>query len=433
MIYIVIMGLLMIGLRMVFYLKRCEREIRQHKCREIVCIVFFSYLAWIFYKILQMKDLQGGAGLLVVVLYIPFGVAMPLLFRRFRYLLLNIIAAAMYSGLCLLVQLCRGQAVQGTMILFSVFGTLLGFLLCSMLSAMIPTLRKGFFIQKKRKLSPWLKMEAEIMGISMLLGVVIVSLGIQFVQGFEKRPEVAKDVIQKEQTKYEKITFADKNHVERYYLYQEKNPALDTETVVWHVESNLDQDFYDKKYVSYVDKNWSDPLLINKFNRVSDDFEPEKLVKIEGEYLATPETAKAYKKLIADLEAEGMKIYVTSAYRSVAYQKDLYNRYLRTDTKAVVDTYSARPGHSEHHTGRALDVSQIYNNLDAFEGSEEAQWVYENAYKYGFIIRYTENNIDVTGYMYEPWHITYVGQDISMKMHTEGIETLEEYVVKYGQ
>lgn len=432
MIYIVLIGLLILGLRMLFYLKRCERDISQRSGRELLCVMFFAYLAWIFYQMMQMQKIEGFKGLLIVLWYIPFGIFMPLLFRRFRYLLLNLMLAGVYSGLCFLIQLLRGQPVHAVIILFSVFGTLLGFVLCKMIRMVVPELRKGYFIEKKR-ISSTLKLEAEIMGISMLLGIAIISIGMQVAQSFKETPEVAKDVLQKEQSKYEKIAFANENHYERYYLYQQKNPNLDIETVVWHVEANLDQEFYDKKYVSYVDKNWADPLLINKYNRVSDDFEPQELVPIEGEYVATPETAKAYKKMIADLEEEGMKIYVTSSYRSVEYQQNLYNRYLKTDTKAVVDTYSARPGHSEHHTGRALDVSQVYNNLDAFEGSDEAQWVYENAYKYGFIVRYTEDNIDVTGYMYEPWHITYVGQEISQRMHDEKIETLEEYVVKYGQ
>ena len=104
---------------------------------------------------------------------------------------------------------------------------------------------------------------------------------------------------------------------------------------------------------------------------------------------------------------------------------------MKKDSKSKVDTYSSRPGYSEHHTGRALDISQVSGNLDMFEGSDEAKWVYENAYKYGFIVRYMEDQIDVTGYIFEPWHIVYVGTDISYKMHDENIKTLEEYVVKY--
>ena len=84
-----------------------------------------------------------------------------------------------------------------------------------------------------------------------------------------------------------------------------------------------------------------------------------------------------------------------------------------------------------NNTGRALDISQVRGNLNAFEGSDEAVWVYENAYKYGFIVRYMDNEIDVTGYIFEPWHITYVGKEIAQTMHDEKITTLEEYVVKY--
>jgi D-alanyl-D-alanine carboxypeptidase len=73
----------------------------------------------------------------------------------------------------------------------------------------------------------------------------------------------------------------------------------------------------------------------------------------------------------------------------------------------------------------------VQNNLDVFEGSEEAKWVYENCYRYGFIVRYKAEQMDVTGYIFEPWHIVYVGKEIAGIMHDENIETLEEYVVKY--
>ena len=230
---------------------------------------------------------------------------------------------------------------------------------------------------------------------------------------------------------YEDIYYADADKTQRYDSYAAKHPEFSREEVVWRVDANLDREFYDEMYVRYADENTDEPLLINKFNRVSDDFVPEYLETIEGTYEATPETVEAYHRLTKAMKKEGLKIYVVSAYRSVAYQRRLHNGYLRKDDKESVEAYSARAGYSEHHTGRALDISQVVNNLDAFEGSEEAEWVYENAYRYGFIVRYKESQTDVTGYIFEPWHIVYVGEEIAMTMHEEHIETLEEYVVKY--
>ena len=257
--------------------------------------------------------------------------------------------------------------------------------------------------------------------------------GIERISG-KNLEEQIKGTVQSDnvqEDKYASVYYAEKDKYDRYDRYAKLHSEFDIEEVVWRVNANLDQKFYDEDYVTIADKNTDEPLLLNKFNRVSEGFEPKRLVKIEGNYEATPETQAAYKELVKDLEKEGMKIYIVSAYRSISYQESLYNHYLKTDSKQEVDTYSSRPGYSEHHTGRALDISQVQGNLDAFEGSDEAEWVYENAYKYGFIVRYREEQMDVTGYIFEPWHITYVGKEISMKMHEENIETLEEYVVKY--
>ena len=96
-----------------------------------------------------------------------------------------------------------------------------------------------------------------------------------------------------------------------------------------------------------------------------------------------------------------------------------------------VDTYSARPGHSEHQTGRAIDLCGSFGSLNDFINTPEGPWVNENCYKYGFIIRYQQDIIPLTGYKYEPWHITYVGTEVAQTMHDLNIRCLEEYVVKY--
>ena len=92
--------------------------------------------------------------------------------------------------------------------------------------------------------------------------------------------------------------------------------------------------------------------------------------------------------------------------------------------QASADTFSARPGHSEHQTGLAIDVNSVD---DSFRGTPEAIWLADNCYKYGFIIRYPEGKEGITGYKYEPWHIRYVGSEIAKKVHDAGSNaTLEE-------
>ena len=114
-------------------------------------------------------------------------------------------------------------------------------------------------------------------------------------------------------------------------------------------------------------------------------------------------------------------------------QNRLYNGYVKQEhgDTARVDTYSARPGHSEHQTGRAIDLCGSYGSLNDFVNTPEGPWVKENCYRYGFIVRYQEDIVPLTGYKDEPWHITYVGKDVAQTMHEKNINCLEEYVVKY--
>ena len=128
-------------------------------------------------------------------------------------------------------------------------------------------------------------------------------------------------------------------------------------------------------------------------------------------------------KLQNDASAQGLNIYDSSDFRSYDYQSQIYNNYVARDGQAAADTYSARPGYSEHQTGLAIDVNQID---DSFIGTPEANWLEAHCHEYGFILRYPRGKQDITGYKYESWHIRYVGTDMSYAIHSSGL-TLEEY------
>lgn len=121
---------------------------------------------------------------------------------------------------------------------------------------------------------------------------------------------------------------------------------------------------------------------------------------------------------------EGLNIYISSSFRSYEYQVKLYERYVKQHGKAAADTFSARPGHSEHQTGLTFDLNTIN---DAFGDTAEAAWVAAHAHEYGFIVRYPEGKEDVTGYKYEPWHIRYLGVEIATSVYDSGL-CLEEYL-----
>ncbi len=137
-----------------------------------------------------------------------------------------------------------------------------------------------------------------------------------------------------------------------------------------------------------------------------------------------PTANAALQQMFADAAAQGLNLFVRSGFRSYNTQKNLYNNYVRRDGVAAADRYSARPGHSEHQTGLAFDINKANSS---FEGTPEANWLAENCYKYGFIIRYPQGKEHITGYIYEPWHVRYLGVETATAVYNSGL-CLEEYL-----
>lgn len=132
----------------------------------------------------------------------------------------------------------------------------------------------------------------------------------------------------------------------------------------------------------------------------------------------------ALNELQAAASMEGYSMQMISGYRSYDYQVDLYNSYVARDGQEAADRYSARPGYSEHQSGLCFDVGDIDNDYGT---TPAGKWLAAHAHEYGFIIRFPEGKEDITGYMYEPWHIRYVGKDVASEIYQRGI-TLEEYL-----
>ena len=132
----------------------------------------------------------------------------------------------------------------------------------------------------------------------------------------------------------------------------------------------------------------------------------------------------ALDEMFAAAKNDGITLKVVSGFRSYSTQKTLYENYVKRDGQAAADRYSARAGHSEHQTGLAFDLN---STKDSFADTKEGKWIAQNAHKYGFIVRYPKDKEEITGYMYEPWHIRYLGKDIAPKVFDSGL-CLEEYL-----
>lgn len=162
-------------------------------------------------------------------------------------------------------------------------------------------------------------------------------------------------------------------------------------------------------------------LIANKTYSVPSTFNPGGL---------TDETYEAFLDLANGAANEGLNIYLSSGFRSYETQEQIYNNYVYYYGQETADTFSARPGYSEHQTGLAIDVNTID---DSFVNYPEAGWLEEHCAEYGFIIRYPKNKEYITGYKYEPWHIRYVGKTVAQDLKNaadacgDPTLTLEEY------
>ena len=221
-------------------------------------------------------------------------------------------------------------------------------------------------------------------------------------------------------------------YLNRYLNYSNTHQNSQTSSIVTDVNSNLDYAFYTQDYAVDFDKQYL--ILVNKYYKLANDYVPDNLVTIESKYGRTLEIESTvyeqYKLMWNAAKAEGLTLYIRSPYRSYITQQGLYNNYVKDNGKALADTFSARPGYSEHQTGLAFDVTSPTTTFDTFEYSKEFEWLQVHAHEYGFILRYPSGKEYITGYIYEPWHYRYVGVDVATKIHETGL-TYEEYYAYY--
>ena len=281
---------------------------------------------------------------------------------------------------------------------------------------------------KKRKIKKGPKIVLILLIVFLAIGGLIINQKNQETQEKPKKQT-------KEEQKIEKlksIPYYKKEYQKRYLEYQKENPNLSVENIVTYVNIGIDKPYYtNTKKAENLNTNL---ILVNKYNYLTEDYIPENLEPIDIAYARSGmqlvrEAKEAFETLSEDAKKEGKNIIAMSSYRSYDYQVNLYNNYVATDGKEAADTYSARAGYSEHQTGLAVDVYNKVLPYTSFEETEEFNWMQENAYKYGFILRFPKDKVNITGYQYESWHYRYVGKEAAKYIHNHDL-TLEEYYVK---
>ena len=232
----------------------------------------------------------------------------------------------------------------------------------------------------------------------------------------------------------------------KYKWVENPQDIIDTSTIV-QIQKKEENSIRWWEYPDtiYPTKRNGDDLLVlvNKQYKLPSSYAPKDLVKASksgirrGEnYYLRSIVIPDLTRMITDAKSEGVDLSIVSGYRSYQTQIDTYNYWLKMNNgnTNLVDTFSARAGHSQHQLGTAIDFStnEIRDKLgDEFSNTKASKWLSQNAYKYGFVISYPKGYENITGYKHESWHYRYIGVENAQNMINLG-KILELYLRDYN-
>ena len=309
-------------------------------------------------------------------------------------------------------------------------------------------------MEKKRKVKKSVKRSSNILFVIILILLVIFYIYKTStlkdnkkdpVKDPETKEELKSEEVKEETSKekvnnFKKISNYRKENLNRYEAYKEKNPDLSDETIVTYVNIGLDYEFYG--LIKDTDMSKGILIIVNKYNKLPGEYEADDLEEISSEYFVNgntlvrklrKEAKEAFEKMSKASIENGTPVYGQSAYRPYSMQKKIYDQEVENGGVEYADRDTARPGHSEHQTGLAIDVaSEKWGNMYNFANTSSYEWMENNAHKYGFILRYRNGYESIHGYIYEGWHYRYVGVKVATEIHNHIPEiTYEEYYDKY--
>ncbi len=227
------------------------------------------------------------------------------------------------------------------------------------------------------------------------------------------------------------LSYFKEDNLDRYLKYLNTS-TKDLETSITYVNIGLDNDYYTN--VINIDNQDDLAVLVNKYHKLSNNYVPSDLEKINSKYQwlgrsneLRKDAREAFEKMCEAATKDNIYIYAGSGYRSYQTQLYLYNTYVKRDGFKAAETYSARASYSEHQTGLAMDIANKSGFIS--KNDKEYNWLVKNSYKYGFILRYPEDKENITGYMYEEWHYRYLGTTLAKEVYDSGL-TYDEYLAQ---
>ncbi len=244
-----------------------------------------------------------------------------------------------------------------------------------------------------------------------------------------------KELLTKEKDEFLLSLFNEKyyiaNNLNRYRDFFELHPDYSISKIISYVNTNNDYDYYEHDLDTDISKDYL--LIVNKYYHLASDYEPDDLVEVNNKYYYGENhkirevTYNAFKNMWEAANKEDIYLIINSSYRNYEEQKAVYDDYKNSKGTTYADSIAARPGYSEHQTGLSLDIfSKTHTTTSNFKDSPAYIWLQNNAYKYGFIERYQEENEEITGFSAEAWHWRYVGIEAATYIHENNI-TFDEY------
>ncbi len=223
-------------------------------------------------------------------------------------------------------------------------------------------------------------------------------------------------------------------HFNDYVEYYKTHESLDISKIIALVNVHANKGWYQETYKADTSKGLA--ILVNKFYQLDSEYKRDDLESVSLQYsysgnIVSKEVINAFEKMQNDVKDNLNKhLMINSSFRPYQDQEEIY-RSFKLKGEEYADQYAARPGFSEHQTGLSIDITSLENpTADNFTKSEEYEWLKNNSYKYGFILRFPEGKEDITGYSTESWHFRYLGVDMATKVYESGI-TFDEYYAFY--
>ncbi len=219
------------------------------------------------------------------------------------------------------------------------------------------------------------------------------------------------------------------SNLEEYLDYYDENSDIDYKKVIAIINTNANDEWY--KNVKNTDTNEVSLMLVNKYYGLSSDYVPEDLILISNKYsyegnYVSESILDALIEMLNAAKTEGYTLVVSQGYRSYEDQKKAYDTYEKHHTTQEADVYAARAGYSEYQTGLSVLIKPYKKVVANAIESSEYNWLVDNSYKYGFILRYSQDKEDITGFKFDPWRYRYVGVNAATEIHEEDI-TFDEY------